>query len=43
MAERKFEDAQILRANLKEIKEEIDSIVVNAEGEQVHGKGKGRT
>jgi len=43
MAGRESEDVQILRANLKEIKGEIDSIVANVEREQVHGKGKGRT
>jgi len=42
-ARRKFEDAQILRENLKEIRGEIDRIVTNAEREQAHGKGKGRT
>lgn len=42
-AKRKFEDGQILRENLKEIRGEIDRIVANAEREQVRGKGKGRT
>lgn len=42
-AKRKFEDAQILRENLKEIRGEIDRIVANAEREQVRGKGKART
>jgi len=41
-AKRKFEDAQILRENLKEIRGEIDRIVANAEREQVRGKGKGK-
>ena len=43
MAKRKFEDAQILKENLKEIRGEIDRIVSNVEREQVRGKGKGRT
>jgi len=34
----KFEDGQILRENLKEIRGEINRIAVNAEREQVHGK-----
>ena len=42
-AKRKFEDAQILRENLKEIRGEIDRIVANAEREQGRGKGKART
>ena len=41
-AKRKFEDAQILRENLKEIRGEIDRIVANAEREQARGKGKGK-
>ena len=40
---RKFEDAQTLRDNLREIRGEIDRIVANAEREQVRGKGKART
>ena len=42
-AKRRFEDAQTLRDNLKEIRGEIDRVVTNAEREQAHGKGKGRT
>lgn len=42
-SKRKFEDAQILRDNLKEIRGEIDRVVANAEREQARGKGKGRT
>ena len=42
-ARRKFEDAQTLRENLQEIREEIDRIVANAEREQARGKGKART
>jgi rabenosyn-5 len=41
-AKRKFEDAQTLRENLREIRGEIDRIVANAEREQARGKGKGR-
>jgi len=41
-ARRRFEDAQTLRENLKEIRGEIDRIVANAEREQARGKGKGR-
>ena len=41
-ADRKFEDPQTLRVNLKEIKGEIDRIVANAEREQACGKEKGR-
>jgi hypothetical protein len=42
-AKRKFEDAHILRENLKEIRGEIDRVVANAEREQARGKGKART
>ena len=41
-AKRKFEDAQMLGGNLKEIRGEIDRIVSNAEREQARGKGRGR-
>ena len=42
-SKRKFEDAQILRDNLREIRGEIDRVVANAERGQARGKGKGRT
>ena len=36
-ARRKFEDVQILKANLVEIREEIDRIIVNAQSGMLDG------
>lgn len=39
-AHRKFEDAKTLKANLKEIRAEIDKILANVEGGMTHANGK---
>lgn len=39
-AHRKFEDAKILKANLQEIRAEIDRVMANADGPMGQSKGK---
>lgn len=41
-ASRKFEDAKTLRANLSEIRAEIERILANADDGAVTGKGKSK-